>query len=56
VAVILAGNSQIAAMKEDPLYPVQPAVPMKFSSVTTSPLKYDVVLGENEFEINLDKN
>lgn len=56
VAVILAGNSQIAAMKEDPLYPVQPVVPMKFSSVTTSPLKYDVVLGENEFEIDLDKN
>jgi len=55
VAVILAGNNQIAAMKEDPLYPVQPVVPFKFSSVTTSPLKYEVKLGENEFDINLDQ-
>jgi hypothetical protein len=54
VAVVLAGNSEIAAAKEDPLYPVQPAVPFKFSSVTTSPLKYDIVLGENNLEINLD--
>ena len=30
-------------------------VTFKFSSVTTSPLKYDVVLGENEIDIDLDK-
>ena len=54
-AVIIADNSEIAAMKEDPLYPVQPTVPFKFSSVTTSPLKYDVALGENEIDIDLDK-
>ncbi len=55
VAVILAGNDEIAAMKEDPSYPVQPAVPFKFSSASSSPLKYDVILGDNVFDINLDK-
>jgi len=54
-AVIIADNTEIAAMKEDPLYPVQPTVPFKFASVTASPLKYVVVLGENEFDVNLDK-
>jgi hypothetical protein len=54
-AVIVADNTEIAAMKEDPLFPVQPTVPFKFASVTTSPLKYDVVIGENEFDVNLDK-
>lgn len=54
-AVIIADNTEIAAMKEDPLYPVQPTVPFKFASVTASPLKYDVVVGENEFDVNLDK-
>ena len=53
-AIIVADNTEIAAMKEDPLFPVQPTVPFKFASVATSPLKYDVVLGENEFDINLD--
>lgn len=55
VAVILAGNDEIAAMKEDPSYPVQPAVPFKFSSASSSPLKYEVKLGNNDFDINLDK-
>jgi hypothetical protein len=54
-AVIIADNTEIAAMKEDPLYPVQPTVPFKFASVTASPLKYDVVVGENNFDVNLDK-
>ena len=56
VAVILAGNDEIAAMKEDPSYPVQPAVPFRFSSASASPLKYDVVLGDNTFDVNLDKH
>jgi hypothetical protein len=55
IAIIYADNSEIAAMKEDPSFPVQPTVPFKFSSVTTSPLKYEVVVGENEFDVNLDK-
>ena len=55
VAVVFADNTQIAAMKEDPSFPVQPTVPFKFSSVTTSPLKYQVVLGENNFDVDLDK-
>ena len=54
IAVVFADNTSIAAMKEDPSFPVQPTVPFKFSSVTTSPLKYEVVVGENEFDINLD--
>jgi hypothetical protein len=54
VAVVFADNTEIAAMKEDPSFPVQPTVPFRFSSVTTSPLKYQVVLGENDFDINLD--
>jgi hypothetical protein len=53
-AIIVADNTEIAAMKEDPLFPVQPTVPFKFASVTTSPLKYDVVMGENELDVNLD--
>jgi hypothetical protein len=56
VAVIIAGTDNIAQMKEDPMWRVQPLVPPKFSSATTSPLKYEVVLGENEFDINLDKH
>jgi hypothetical protein len=56
VAVVFADNTSIAAMKEDPLYPVQPTVPFKFSSPTTSPLKYDVVIGENNFDVNLDSH
>jgi hypothetical protein len=55
VGVVFADNTKIAAMKEDPSFPVQPSVPFKFSSVTTSPLKYQVVLGENDFDIDLDK-
>ena len=54
VAVVFADNTEIAAMKEDPSFPVQPTVPFRFSSVTTSPLKYQVVLGENNFDVNLD--
>jgi hypothetical protein len=55
VAVVVAGTGQIAETKEDPLYSAQPAVPLRFSSATTSPLKYDVVVGENNFDLDLDK-
>lgn len=55
VAVIVAGTGRIAETKEDPSYSAQPAVPLRFSSATTSPLKYEVVLGENNFELDLDK-
>lgn len=55
VAVVLAGNDQIAAAKEDPTFPVQPVVPLRFSSVSASPLKYDVELGDNVVDVNLDK-
>ena len=54
IAVVFADNTEIAAMKEDPSYPVQPSVPFRFSSVTTSPMKYEVKLGENEIDMNLD--
>ncbi len=53
-AVIIADNGNIAAMNEDPLMKIEPTVPFKFSSPGTSPLKYDVVVGENNFDINLD--
>ena len=56
VAVIIAGTSRIAEVKADAPKPVQePAVPFKFSSVTTSPLKYDVIVGENYIDLDLDK-
>jgi hypothetical protein len=56
VAVIVAGTDQIAEVKEGaPRVAQQPVVPYKFCSVTTSPLKYDVVVGENEVELNLDQ-
>lgn len=55
VAVVIAGTDQIAETREDPAYSSQPAVPFKFSSATTSPLKYDVVVGENDFDLDLDK-
>jgi hypothetical protein len=55
VAVVLAGNDQIAAAKEDPTFPVHPVVPLKFSSASASPLKYDIGLGENVLDVNLDK-
>lgn len=54
IAVVFADNTSIAAMKEDPSFPVQPTVPFKFSSVSTSPLKCEVVVGENNFDLNLD--
>ena len=56
VAVVIAGTDRIAEVTEGSPLPVQqPAVPLKFGSVTTSPLKYDVVVGENEVELDLDK-
>lgn len=55
VAVIIAGTGQIAETKEDAAYSAQPVVPVKFGSATTSPLKYDVVVGENTFDLDLDK-
>jgi len=55
VAVVIAGTHQIAETRDDPTYSSQPVVPFKFSSVTNSPLKYEVVIGENDFELNLDK-
>jgi hypothetical protein len=54
-AVIIAGTNEIAQMKEDPSWPVQPLVPTKFANASTTPLKFDVVVGENSFDINLDK-
>jgi hypothetical protein len=56
VAVVIAGTDQIAEVKEGgPRVAQPPAVPYKFSSVTTSPLKYDVIVGENKVELNLDQ-
>jgi hypothetical protein len=56
VATVLVDNATVAVMKEDPKLLEKPEIPLTFSSVTTSPLKYDVVLGENTFDINLDEH
>jgi hypothetical protein len=55
VAVVVAGADRRAQLSEDPLHRVDPVVPLKFSRAGTSPLKYEVKLGLNEFDINLDK-
>jgi hypothetical protein len=33
----------------------EPPVPFKFGSVTTSPLKFDVFVGEYNIDLDLDK-
>lgn len=54
VATVMVDNASVAAMKEDPSMKLEQTVPIKFESVTATPLKYEVAVGENKFDINLD--
>lgn len=55
IVIVVAGTERIDAVSEDPLAKVKPVVPFMFSSVASSPIKYDVALGENQFDVNLDE-
>jgi hypothetical protein len=52
--VVISGQDQIALRPEDPLYRVEPAIPLKYTGKTTSPLKYEVKQGDNEINLTLD--
>ena len=54
IATVLVDNATVAVMQENPLLVPKPEIPLKFSSVTNSPLRFKVESEANNIQIDLD--
>lgn len=52
---VVAGLEQINLYPNDPKRRVEPRVPLKFTSASTSTLKYEAEVGPNDIDIDLDQ-
>jgi hypothetical protein len=50
----MVDNATVAVMKEDPRLISKPELPIEFGSDATSPLKYEVQLGANQIDVDLN--